>query len=40
MTAVTDRLEDEGVASFEKSFDGLIGVISRKRESFVPAERS
>ncbi len=32
MDAVTKRLEDEGVASFAKSFDSLIAVVEKRRQ--------
>ncbi len=32
MEAVTKQLEDEGVASFAKSFDDLIAGVERKRQ--------
>jgi len=37
MKAVTQKLEDDGVASFEKSFDGLYANLEEKRDQFVPA---
>lgn len=37
MQQVTDELIDEGVASFAKSFDELIGSIESKREELAPA---
>ncbi len=50
MDAVTQKLEDDGVASFAKSFDSLIGVVSAWREALLltdltmaklgPAERA
>ncbi len=37
MKAVTDQLEDEGVASFEKSMNALYGSIEGKRASLIGA---
>jgi transaldolase len=37
MQRVTDELIEEGVASFAKSFDELIGTIESKREELAPA---
>jgi len=34
MEAVTQQLEDEGVAAFEKSFDELLGVLGEKASEF------
>lgn len=34
MDEVTQKLEDEGVAAFEKSFDELLGVLSEKASGF------
>jgi transaldolase / glucose-6-phosphate isomerase len=36
MAQVTKELEDEGVASFSKSFDALLGSIEAKRQAFAP----
>jgi len=37
MQTVTDELIDEGVASFAKSFDDLIGAIDSQRKALTPA---
>jgi transaldolase len=37
MKTVTDELIDEGVASFAKSFDDLIGAIDSQRKALTPA---
>ena len=34
MEVVTQQLEDEGVAAFEKSFDELLGVLGEKASEF------
>jgi hypothetical protein len=34
---VLQTLEDEGVAAFEKSFDGLYTNLARKKEKFASA---
>ena len=36
MRAVTDKLEADGVASFEKSFDGLYRNLEKKKSQFSP----
>jgi transaldolase/glucose-6-phosphate isomerase len=36
MTQVTQELEEEGVASFSKSFDALVSSIEVKRQAFAP----
>jgi transaldolase len=36
MDEVTKKLEDDGVAAFEKSFDGLYNNLDEKRGEFVP----
>jgi len=33
MKQVTAKLEEEGVSAFEKSFDGLLALLDRKRVS-------
>ena len=33
MSAVTDKLLGEGLASFQRSFDSLVAGLARKRES-------
>jgi transaldolase/glucose-6-phosphate isomerase len=38
MAQVTQELEDEGVASFSKSFDALLDSIEIKRKAFVPTK--
>jgi transaldolase/glucose-6-phosphate isomerase len=38
MSKVTQELEDEGVASFSKSFDALLNSIEVKRKAFAPAQ--
>ena len=35
MDAVTKKLEDEGVASFAKSFDSLIAVVEKRRQAIL-----
>ena len=41
MDAVTKKLEEEGVASFTKSFDSLIAVVEKRRQGAVaPAARA
>ncbi|MFQ5409659.1 MAG: transaldolase family protein, partial [Anaerolineales bacterium] len=37
MDAVTAQLEDEGVATFFKSFENLLAVIERRRQQFARA---
>jgi len=37
LTRVLQTLEDEGVAAFEKSFDGLYTNLARKKEMFASA---
>ncbi len=39
MDWVTQKLEDEGVASFMKSFDGLLGVVEARRLAMLLADR-
>jgi transaldolase/glucose-6-phosphate isomerase len=38
MVQVTQELEEEGVASFSKSFDALLSSIEAKRKAFAPAQ--
>jgi transaldolase/glucose-6-phosphate isomerase len=38
MAQVTQELENEGVASFSKSFDALLDSIENKRKAFVPTK--
>jgi transaldolase/glucose-6-phosphate isomerase len=38
MVQVTQELEDEGVASFSKSFDALLNSIEVKRKAFAPSQ--
>jgi transaldolase len=33
MREVTDKLLTEGIASFQKSFDGLLGIIGKRMEA-------
>ena len=37
MKAVTDQLEDEGIASFAKSFDALLAGVEAKRAELAEA---
>ena len=39
MDDVTSQLEDEGVKSFAKSFDSLIGVVAARREAVLQRDR-
>ncbi|MEK7277710.1 MAG: bifunctional transaldolase/phosoglucose isomerase, partial [Chloroflexota bacterium] len=40
MAAVTQKLEDDGVASFFKSFESLLGVIDTRRQAELAAART
>ncbi|MBV1838088.1 bifunctional transaldolase/phosoglucose isomerase [Acetobacter estunensis] len=35
LPAITARLEDEGVVSFEEAFDGLLGSVAKKQAAFL-----
>jgi hypothetical protein len=39
MDAVTNKLEVDGVASFTKSFETLMGVVAARREAVLTSDR-